>query len=135
MAVHQHLSYAMCVALGLLKHGELVGVHSLIFVSPALDVPSRKIATIAAGEGARSKATHGNALPVAVVDVSGNARNSGIAKGKSQRPLPGSLRYRVTAPCGRGQDQEEPADQRTHRRVFQKTSRRRETIPQPQYPN
>ena len=92
MAVHQHLGRAVGVALGLLKHGELIGIDRLIFVDRGLDVPAGEVSPIAAGKCAGPHAADGNALPVAIVDIARIARHAGIIERLAEGALPGSLR-------------------------------------------
>ena len=88
LAVHQHLGYTPCVAFRLLEHRELIGIHRLIFMDAGLDVPACEIAAITARERACTKATHGDALPIAVINITDIARHPGILERKSQGPLP-----------------------------------------------
>ena len=88
MAVHQYLRYAMCVALRLLKHGELVGIADAIVVHACLDVPAREVSAIGAGKRARAEAAHGRALPIAVVDVVAVAPDAGIVERQADGATP-----------------------------------------------
>src|SRR5882757_9195829 len=110
----------MCISIRLLEHGELVGIYRFIFVHASLDMPACKVAAIAAGKSSRAKAADRNSLPIAVVNISRNARDSGIAKWKPQGTLPCSFRNRITTPRRRGKRQQERAHQNVHRPAIQK---------------
>src|SRR5882757_4261604 len=110
----------MRISVRLLEHGELVGIHRLIFVRAGLDMPACKVAAIAAGKSSRAKAADRNSLPIAVVNISGNACDSGIAETKSQGTLPCSFRNRISTPRRRGKQKHERAHQNVHRRAFQR---------------
>ena len=99
MAVHQHLHSAVSIALRLLEDGELIGIDGFILMNTSLDMPTRKVAAIAARERPRSKAAHGNTLPVVVVDISGRAGYAGILEWEPQRALPCGLGNGIAAKC------------------------------------
>ena len=101
MAIHQYLRGALRIAFRLLEHGELIGIHWLELMDTGLDMPARKIAAIAAGERPSPKAAHGNALPVAVVDISRHTRHAWIFEGKPQRALPRGIWNAIAAECVR----------------------------------
>src|ERR1700721_2030580 len=122
MAIHQDTGDAMCISVRLLEHGELIGIHRLIFVNPGLNMPACKVAAIAAGKSSRAQAPNGNSLPIAVVNISGNARNPRVVEWKSEWTLPCSLGDRIASPCRGGTQQQERTQQNLHRRAFQKTS-------------
>lgn len=114
MAVHQHLRCAIGIALRLLKHGKLIGIYRLIFMDPGLDVPTRKVSPIAAGKCSGAEAAHRNALPIAIVDIAGNARHAWIRQWQPQRAFPGGLRDCVSGPrcrsCGKAEHPRQRAD-------------------------
>src|SRR5438093_2937053 len=95
MPGEQNFRHAAGFIVSFLKHRELVRVHRLKLVDARLQMPPRKIATIAPRKRTRSKTANWCALPVAVIDMAGPQR--GLARaGIRQR-----LSYR-TPPCSLG---------------------------------
>src|SRR6266567_7847955 len=78
MPGEQNFCHAACFVLRFLKHRELVRVHRLKLVDARLQMPSRKIATIASRKRTRSKTANWCALPVAVINMAGPQR--GLAR-------------------------------------------------------
>src|SRR5712692_9018049 len=82
------------VALGFLKHGELIGPDGLVFVDAGFHVPAREITAIGARKCSGAETTDGSALPEAVVDVAGAERGlfcAGIGQRRADGTLPRSL--------------------------------------------
>jgi hypothetical protein len=76
-------------AFDFLVHGELVGVADSVLVDAGFDVPAGEVAAVGAGEGAGAESADGSALPVAVVDVSGDALDAGVFEGLADGAAPG----------------------------------------------
>src|SRR5882724_4909981 len=103
MPGEQDLCHAAGFVFSFLKHRELVRVHRLKLVNARLQMPPRKIATIAPRKRTCSKTANWCALPVAVVDMAGPQRGlarAGIRQRLSDRTPPCGL-GNVIAECGR----------------------------------
>src|SRR2546427_9060088 len=88
MPGEQNFCHAACFVFNFLKHRELVRVHRLKLVDARLQMPTRKIATIAPRKRTRAKTANWCALPVAVIDMAGPQRRlarAGIRKRLSDR--------------------------------------------------
>ena len=79
------------IALYLLEHGELIRVHRLIFMDARLDMPAREVSAITPGKRPRAKSADRNSLPVAVINVSRDARHARVFKRQSEWALPCTL--------------------------------------------
>jgi len=82
------------VAIGFLKHRELIGPDGLVFVHSGLHVPAGEVAAIGTRERAGAKAADGRALPKTVVDmasVEGGLFCAGIFEGLADGALPGGF--------------------------------------------
>src|ERR1700682_1132371 len=105
MVRHQYLRRSTTIAFRLLKHSELIGIDRRILMDPRFDVPPRKIASVGPRKSSRSEASHRGSLIEPIINVGGILADSGICQGKPDRSLPGGLRYFVSAPRRRPQEQ------------------------------
>ena len=100
MSRREHLCYWFA-ALLLLKHRKFVGPDRLIFVNAALDMPAGEIAAIGSRECPGTEATHGSALPVAIVDHTGRRQcrlsPTWVLKWLPEGPLPGGIGDEVSS--------------------------------------
>src|ERR1700730_4740042 len=90
----ENFRYAIFVAFGFLKHRELVGPDSLVFVHSGFHVPAGEVAAIGARECAGAKAADGRALPKAIVDMAAVERGlfcAGVFEWLADRALPGGF--------------------------------------------
>src|SRR6266849_4982324 len=102
----EHFGDASGCAFGLLKHGELVGPHGLIFVDTGFDVPAGEITAIGSRESSGAETADRGALPETVIDVSGVEGSffcAGVLEWKADGPFPGGLGNAVV---GRGERSE-----------------------------
>src|SRR6266436_9689522 len=112
MRCGEHLGDASGCAFGLLKHGELVGPHGLIFVDTGFDVPAGEVTAIGSRESSGAETADRGALPETVVDVTGVEGRlfcAGVLEWKADGTFPGGLGNVVV---GRGDGGEKRSEER-----------------------
>src|SRR5260370_20573870 len=125
----ENLGHALGVALGFLKHGELIGPDGLVFVDAGFNVPAREVTAIGARKCSGAETTDGSALPEAVVDVAGVERGlfcSGICQRRADRTLPRGLGNAVIGASERGQHEAERRQARESESLGHKNSSTKE---------
>src|SRR5229473_5269605 len=125
----ENLGHALGVALGFLKHGELIGPDGLVFVDAGFHVPAREITAIGARKCSGAETTDGSALPEAVVDVAGVERGlfcSGIGQRRADGTLPRSLGNVVVGASERGKREAERRQARESEALDHKNSSTKE---------
>src|ERR1022692_5095399 len=94
MVREQRLGDAGRLALGFLVEGELIGIHRFVFMNSGFQMPARKVSAVSAGKSAGSKTADRRALPVAVIDQSGECgfARAGVGERFADASFPGDGR-------------------------------------------
>src|ERR1700675_2921783 len=105
MSRSKNLGYTCRCTFRFLVHRKFIGEYGLIFMHSALYVPTSKVATISAGEGACSEASNRRPLPEAIIDVpSIQSRffGAGICEREAKRAFPCGFWDLICTPGWRG---------------------------------
>src|ERR1035438_1057840 len=91
MVRQQPLSDARRLALRFLVDRELIGVDRFVFMNASLQMPARKVTAVSAGKSARPKTSDRCALPITVIDKTGEIglARAGVCERFADASFPG----------------------------------------------